>query len=318
LTQQDEVVGPYNIDYSKFQIESSSFEDTFSSGTLYVEATKNSYMFIDGSRFQMLVKVVYNPFAGQSKEWDINWNYNTFDFSGKDGSDGSNGFNGSDGTTLPNGDGENGHNGNDGGNGQVGENGKDVNFELAYYNVNGLAINGIDTTSEGKMILLRNKNTNDMMLFKKSALIQIITKGGNGGDGGDGGNGGDGGDGSVENEGNGGNGGNGGIGGNGGKGGDGGDITIDYPTGGTVIDRIDANDNLKIGGLGGAAGIGGLGGQGGDGYGAGNDGVPGTPGSNGSNGTGGTPGSRNYAQKDLSVLFTNMTPVEKAKLSGSL
>lgn len=275
------------IRYDLFDIDSENgsflaYEGHNELNCAYIEATKNSFTFIDGSKFIMTITVDYNDYEGHTQDWDIDWDYDSFIFDGVDGADGAMGFDGANGSDSSTGDAEHGENGDIGGDGQAGEDGVALEYELAYYDITGENINGV---TGDRMIVLRDLSDDTVSLFEDKT-INITTTGGNGGDGGDGGNGGDGGDytgdpaeGYV-----GGNGGNGGNGGQGGKGGDGGDITITYFSGSNnVIDRINADQSGGIGGLGGDSGNGGDAGtpSGSSGY-SGSDGDNGYPGSDGS------------------------------------
>ncbi|MFW5799651.1 MAG: hypothetical protein ACOCV8_02450, partial [Spirochaetota bacterium] len=282
---EDPNLGDLKISSPNSSLTEVSGEST-DSRTLILEATMDSYIFVKdpGSKFEALVKVEYNPYDGNSETWDVDWTYETLDFSGGPGSSGRDGYNGSDGRdgTEDSPDGEDGTPGSEGTDGSNGEDGEDLNFDIAYYDVSGLDISGLDS-GVSKMIILYNKTKGYTSMFKTGTTPIIDVSGGDGGNGGDGGHGGDGGDGydyedPEETDGRGGNGGDGGHASNGGIGGTGGSINISCPTGFStgVIDNIESNAVIS-GGFGGSAGQAGKGGTGGKGNPKGNDGNDGTP-----------------------------------------
>lgn len=317
-TVEGQVVEYDNLDHTKLQVESDSFanfdKETDSNRIVFIEGTMNSFMFIGGDIFEMLIKVQNNDFDGSTRDWNINWDYSTLDLSGDNaegsGYHGSSGYNGYDGDDP----GESGTNGGNGGNGGVGPDGDDgttVSFELACYDVAGETINGIDTGTITKMLILRNTANDDLSIFKPSTTIDIITKGGDGGPGGDGGSGGSGGDGYDEST-WGGYGGNGGDGGPGGDGGSAGNITINYLSGGDVLSKV---TNLADNRAGGNAGSGGNGGSAGS-NGSPNPGSSPFSGSNGGNGSNGSSGSWSDSGKTIDNIFNGLS-IEKSKLSNS-
>ncbi len=251
--------------------------------TVYALANPESFDFVDGTQFELSIKVANNPYE-EVYTWPVDWNgFNVMNFSGTDGNDGTDGSHGADGM-----DGEEGEDGDDGGNGTSGTNGTDgtdaqeVIFDIAYYDV-GNAIPGVS----GNMLVYYDK-LNGKLYLTRVQNITINAAGGSGGDGGDGGNGGDGGDGgpaTEDSDTDGGDGGNGGNGGNAGDAGDGGDVTIHYKEGSDVVEYIDRKQTGGESGDPGSGGQGGMGGRGSDSNGSpGENGNPGNPGKDGKDG----------------------------------
>ncbi len=251
--------------------------------TVHALANPESFDFVDGTQFELSIKVANNPFE-EVYSWAVDWNgFNVMDFSGSDGKSGTPGYNGANG--IDGEAGENGTNGESGTNGTSGTDGGDaidVVFDIAYYYV-GDTIPGVS----GNMLVYYDRVNSKLYLTRVQNITIDATggQGGDGGKGGDGGNGGDGGPATESSETRGGDGGNGGNGGNAGDGGEGGNVTVHYKEGSDVINYIDRKQTGGESGDPGRGGDGGRGGQGSDGTGrTGSDGNAGNPGKDGKDG----------------------------------
>jgi hypothetical protein len=314
---------PKNIDYRDIIVTSDSFEYNPPEDNVtkaYVTATKNNFMFVDGSTYEMFVEIAYNPFEGHTQEWSIDWSNDTLDFSGDEAvQPGMDGFNGTDGADNANGHGDPGEDGGKGGDGNNGSDGESVSYEIAYYDISGLTINGISDT-ETRMIILRNTETDELTLFKKDVELKLMTKGGDGTDAGNGGNGGNGGDytGDPAEGYKGGVAGDGGNGGSGGNGGNGGDITIDYLNGTDIANKVVSMNNptYRAGGVSGRGGQGGVAGENGDP----DPGVSAQNGNNGSDGSEGAPGAWTAMGVNVDNIFNGIADsnFNKSLLTGEL
>ncbi len=253
------------------------------SRSVYVEANPESFDFVDGSKFEIKIKVAENKYKKEFT-YPVDWDgLNTISLSGKSGKDGEDGKDGRDGTDG--GIGESGEPGSNGTNGTAGTNGEDAEnmvFDVAYYDV-GNNIEGVTR----KMVVYYNRETEKLFLTKPQN-VTINASGGDGGNGGNGGNGGDGGDGDSIGDADtyGGDGGNGGNGGNAGNGGNGGNITLNHLKDSKVTKKTTVMQN---GGKAGQPGTGGRGGEGGEGTsGRGRRGLQGNYGNSAKGGVNGT------------------------------
>ena len=190
-----------------------------------LRAKRQSFDLLNDKAYVIVIEIPDSDFPAKSMMWPVNWKkYNRLDYGGGDGMDGSQGSAGS-------GD---GLDGSDGGDGSDGTAGLDLEFEVAYYDVEGHELD-----VESPMIVVYERLTRSLFLFPRHQItISSI--------GGDGGSGGDGGDGYYDQES--GKTGKGGSGGSGGDGGDGGNIVVYYS------DPSDCREYFRLLSTGGAAG----------------------------------------------------------------
>ena len=133
---------------------------------------------VDTNAYSFNLSVKDNPYQILSHEYPLDWeNYNTIDFSGKNGNDGEDGDNGNS-ASGDTSDSVTGSNGKDGTNGKNGFRGKDTELLVLKYKY-----------GDSEKLLFYELNRKQLFITEIKS-IAIDTSGGSGGQGGAGGNGG--------------------------------------------------------------------------------------------------------------------------------